>query len=61
MRPCTSDSTVHVLRMYMETMKFFYFLFQALRKKQLIVAGKLGKFGKFTESTPPEIRKEFEM
>ena len=32
---------------------------QALRKKQLIVEGKLGMYGKILETTPSEIRKEF--
>ena len=32
---------------------------QALLKKQLIAAGKLGKFGKIIEDTPEEIKKEF--
>ena len=34
---------------------------QALRKKQLIAAGKLGKFGKVLENTPEEVRREFEL
>ena len=34
---------------------------QALRKKQLIAAGKLGKFGKILEDTPPEIKQEFDL
>jgi len=36
-------------------------LLQALRKKQLIASGKLGKFGKILETTPAEIRKEYEL
>ncbi|XP_064394291.1 uncharacterized protein LOC135341617 isoform X2 [Halichondria panicea] len=33
----------------------------ALKKKQLVAQGKLGKFGKVLESTPAEVRKEFEL
>ena len=36
-------------------------LLQALKKKQLIAAGKLGKFGKILDSTPEDVRKEFEL
>ena len=36
-------------------------LFQALRKKQLIASGKLGKFGKILETTPADVKKEFEL
>ena len=32
---------------------------QALRKKQLIAEGKLGKFGKILEDTPVAIKEEF--
>ena len=33
---------------------------KALRKKQLVAEGKLGKFGKILETTPAEIKHEFE-
>lgn len=33
---------------------------KALKKKQLIAAGKLGKFGKVLDSTPDDVRKEFQ-
>ena len=40
-----------------------YFIYdnplQALRKKQLIADGKLGKFGKILETTPIELKQEF--
>ena len=36
-------------------------LFQALRKKQLIASGQLGKFGKILETTPADVKKEFEL
>ena len=35
--------------------------FQALRKKQLIASGQLGKFGKILETIPAAIKKEFEL
>lgn len=35
-------------------------LYKALRKKQLVAEGKLGKFGKILETTPAEIKHEFE-
>ena len=34
---------------------------QALRKKQLIAAGKLGKFGKVLETTPKEVLQELQL
>ena len=36
------------------------FCVQALKKKKLIAAGKLGKFGKILETTPSDVREEFE-
>ena len=33
--------------------------YQALRKKQLIADGKLGKFGKILDTTPVAIQEEF--
>lgn len=35
------------------------FCIKALRKKQLIADGKLGKFGKILETTPAAIQEEF--
>lgn len=34
---------------------------KALRKKQLVAEGKLGKFGKILENTPADIKNEFEL
>lgn len=34
---------------------------KALKKKQLIAAGKLGKFGKVLDSTPADVREEFHL
>ncbi|KAL5475435.1 hypothetical protein EMCRGX_G025252 [Ephydatia muelleri] len=34
---------------------------KALRKKQLVAEGKLGKFGKILETTPAEIKNEYEL
>ena len=35
------------------------FLLQALKKKQLVSDGKLGKFGKILPTTPQEVKEEF--
>lgn len=34
-------------------------LLQAIRKKQLVAEGKLGKYGKILDSTPGKIKEEF--
>lgn len=36
-------------------------ILKALRKKQLVAEGKLGKFGKILETTPAEIKNEYEL
>ncbi len=35
------------------------FVWQAVKKKQLIADGKLGKFGKILETTPASVKEEF--
>ena len=35
-------------------------MWQALRKKQLVAQGKLGKFGKVLDSTPASVKVELE-